>query len=169
MTTRFRVWCTRIWCLSSPPETQTPNIWCRLASNFWCRHLILRIWCRTQIFGVGKYFWQLRKTHETRGCTCGNHLKCVVPCAQRNGVMFDAACSVGGSLWTQVLNLVPPRRLRPQRPRQKAKAYVLPATSEEAGTAAAALAARRPTVARRSRQRKTSLLWRVKFMLRTTR
>jgi hypothetical protein len=85
---------TRIWCLSSPPVTQTPNIWCRLDSNFWCRHLIWRIWCRTQIFGVGKYFWQLRKTHVTRGCPSGNHLKCVVPCAQRNGVMSDAACSV---------------------------------------------------------------------------
>jgi hypothetical protein len=50
--------------------------------------------------------------------------------------MCNAACCVGGSLWTQVLNLVPPRSLRPHRPRQKAKAGVLTATSEQVGTAA---------------------------------
>jgi hypothetical protein len=94
MTTRFGVGCARIWCLSSPPVTQTPNIWRRLDSNFWCRHLIWRIWCRTQIFDVGTYFWQKRIKHETRGCTCGNHLKCVVPCAKSNDVMRDAACRV---------------------------------------------------------------------------
>jgi hypothetical protein len=46
------------------------------------------------------------------------------------------ALSLGGSLWTRVLNLVPPRRMRPHRPRQKAKACVLSATSEQVGTAA---------------------------------
>jgi hypothetical protein len=35
-----------------------------------------------------------RKTHERRGCTCGNLLKCVVPCAQPNDVMCDASCSI---------------------------------------------------------------------------
>jgi hypothetical protein len=44
--------------------------------------------------------------------------------------------SLGGSLYTQVLNLVPPRRLRPHRPRQKANVCVLSTTSEQVGTAA---------------------------------
>jgi hypothetical protein len=46
------------------------------------------------------------------------------------------AVSLEGSLYTQVFNLVPPRRLRPHQPRLKAKACVLSTTSEQVGTAA---------------------------------
>jgi hypothetical protein len=66
----------------------------------------------------------------------------------------------------QVLNLVPPRKLRLHRPRRKAKASVLPTTSEQVGTAAGGSGGQ---ASHRSRRRKTALLSTVKFVLRNTR
>jgi hypothetical protein len=171
MTIRFGVWCTWTRCSSSSPVTLTPNIWGRLDSNFWRRHLIWRICCRTQIFGVGTYFWQQREKHETRGCTCGNHPKCDIPCAQGNDVMCDAACSgsreavCARRCSTLCLGENCARVGRDRRPRL----VCCPLRACRFGRQLAALAARRPTVARCSRRRKTSLLPRIKFVLRATR
>jgi hypothetical protein len=172
MTTRFGVRCSRIWCLSSPTVTLTPSIWCRLDSNFWCRHLIWRIWCRTQIFGVGTFFLQQRKTDECGGCTCGNRIQCFVACSHHNAVMDDAGPSVAC--------LQPARRrcsvlcqredcARTGRDRRPWPMYSPQQASRWLRPLAGRATTRRPAVGRLSLLRKTSPFSRAMFVLRTIR
>jgi hypothetical protein len=72
-------------------------------------------------------------------------------------------------LWTQVLHLVPLRSLRPHRPRQKTNACVLPATSEQVGTAAGGSGGQASQRGAAFLPEETSLFSRDKFVLRKTR
>jgi hypothetical protein len=136
-------------------------------SKFWCRNLILRIWWRTQIFGVGTYFWQQRKTRETSSCVMLRFLRSAMTSlttlahALTNLPLLSEVCERMCSTLCQREDST--RNGFDRRPRRGCS----PRRASRLGRLAALAARRRFTVARRSRPRKSSLLSRVKFVLRT--